>query len=136
MEYFRRTEPKYTALEEGEYGSTTNEKRRHLWGSTHWIISVLAVVAISVCAYIHWPTQDHTQPPTEHGCDAITLRKEWRTLTLSQKHEYISAVQCLKTRPSKLNLNHSLYDDFPWVHSRVGEYGECVRTSRHAEPVH
>ncbi|PVH93604.1 Di-copper centre-containing protein, partial [Periconia macrospinosa] len=55
-------------------------------------------------------------------CSNITLRREWRTLDASQRQEYTAAVQCLKTKPSRLHLNHTLYDDFPWVHSRVGEY--------------
>ncbi|KAK4943931.1 hypothetical protein LTR10_016647 [Elasticomyces elasticus] len=55
-----------------------------------------------------------------------TLRREWRTLETSGKHEYIRAVQCLLKQPSQLqpphNLtaNSTLYTDFPFIHARIG----------------
>ena len=54
-----------------------------------------------------------TNPPT---------RREWRSLSGLEKKNYIDAVQCLRRTPSKLGLNQTLYDDFPYVHSRVGSY--------------
>ena len=55
-------------------------------------------------------------------CRDATLRREWRSLDTAEKMDYIRAVKCLKTLPSQLQLNQSLYDDFPWVHKRFGEY--------------
>ncbi|KAF2204311.1 monooxygenase [Delitschia confertaspora ATCC 74209] len=55
-------------------------------------------------------------------CDLIAMRREWRTLSMAQKHQYLEAVKCLKRWPSSLGLNQSYYDDFPWIHSRIGEY--------------
>jgi hypothetical protein len=130
MEYFRSTEPVYTALGEEENGRVVEDNSRSLWSNKTRIFAGLAVIVLSACTYMHWTVQSYTQPSERHYCDAISLRKEWRTLALHQKHEYIGAVQCLKTRPSKLGQNHSLYDDFPWVHSLVGEYGESLSVSR------
>lgn len=56
-------------------------------------------------------------------CHEPVVRKEWRTLSDVQKQEYLDAVLCLKTKPSRLGQNHSLYDDFPYLHSRSGTHG-------------
>ena len=55
-------------------------------------------------------------------CQTPTLRREWRSLPAAEKRDYIRAVRCLKTVPSQLYLNHSLYDDFPWIHINYGKY--------------
>lgn len=50
-------------------------------------------------------------------------RREWRTLSASEQRSYISAVQCLLTIPSTLNLptaNTSAYSDFPYIHAHIG----------------
>jgi tyrosinase len=49
-------------------------------------------------------------------CVNPTIRREWRTLSASEKTTYITAVQCLTTKPSRVRNNGTLYDDFPWVH--------------------
>lgn len=56
------------------------------------------------------------------ACSRPQYRREWRSLSHHEKHNYIQAVQCLKQTPSRLGLNQSLYDDFPYVHFRVGGY--------------
>ena len=57
-------------------------------------------------------------------CKNPSVRREWRTLSHRQKHEYLRAVQCLSTTDSSLKLNQTLHDDFPWIHSRIGNYCE------------
>lgn len=49
-------------------------------------------------------------------CPEPITRREWRELSGPEKSEYLAAVKCLATRPSKLHDNGTLYDDFPWVH--------------------
>ena len=56
-------------------------------------------------------------------CHNPDTRREWRSLSLDQKHEYLEAVQCLRHIPSALNPNMSLYDDFPYLHNTIGDYG-------------
>ncbi|TVY82897.1 Tyrosinase ustQ, partial [Lachnellula suecica] len=56
------------------------------------------------------------------SCRDPTTRREWRTLSEGDRLKYIEAVQCLRTLPSRLGLDQSLYDDFPYVHSRFGNY--------------
>ena len=55
------------------------------------------------------------------ACTKPTIRREWRDLSDTEKSDYIEAVQCLRSSPSRLGLNQTLYDDFPYVHSRNGE---------------
>ena len=54
-------------------------------------------------------------------CTKPVIRREWRDLSDAEKSDYIEAVQCLRNSPSRLGLNQTLYDDFPYVHSRNGE---------------
>lgn len=49
-------------------------------------------------------------------CTNPTIRKEWRSLTNTEKSSYIEAVKCLATQPSRMNSASSLYDDFASVH--------------------
>ncbi|KAF2869473.1 hypothetical protein BDV95DRAFT_547863 [Massariosphaeria phaeospora] len=44
------------------------------------------------------------------------VRREWRTMARAERNDYIAAVQCLTTQPSRVYTNGSLYDDFPRVH--------------------
>lgn len=64
----------------------------------------------------------HTIPSSVSQCQQPTIRREWRTLDPTEQHAYLDAVNCLRAHPSRLGLNHTLYDDFPWVHSQIGEY--------------
>lgn len=56
------------------------------------------------------------------SCKEPVQRREWRTLSTAEQHDYIAAVQCLGTHGSRMGLNHSIYDDFVWVHSRLGNF--------------
>ncbi|KAM0179003.1 hypothetical protein ACHAPF_003343 [Botrytis cinerea] len=67
-------------------------------------------------------------------CKNPSLRQEWRTLSIPQRQDYISAVQCLQSRPSILGLNHTLHDEFtnsakkePHCLSRGFLYGDVLK---------
>lgn len=60
-------------------------------------------------------------PLAPTACTDPVIRREWRDLSNAERKDYIEAVQCLRSSPSRLGLNQSLYDDFPYVHSRNGE---------------
>lgn len=53
------------------------------------------------------------------SCTNPGQRREWRSLSTAEQEEYISAVKCLTTKPSRLNLTTTLYDDFPYVHNEL-----------------
>ncbi|TPX18679.1 uncharacterized protein E0L32_002536 [Thyridium curvatum] len=62
-------------------------------------------------------------------CGKLLIRKEWRTLTNSEKSEWVGAVKCLgSVRHERLSLTQdktilegkrSLYDDFSYSHAAV-----------------
>ena len=62
-----------------------------------------------------------SKPVVSTACTDPVIRREWRELSNAEKGDYIEAVQCLRRSPSKLGLNQTLYDDFPYAHSRNGE---------------
>ncbi|CAH7689422.1 expressed protein [Phakopsora pachyrhizi] len=50
-------------------------------------------------------------------CDSIKVRKEWRTLSYSEKASYIKSVKCLTQKPAKiLGKSYRRWDDFQFVH--------------------
>ena len=52
----------------------------------------------------------------DNRCGEPSTRVEWRDMSDQARQSYIDAVLCLKTKPSKIGLPTSHYDDFPWVH--------------------
>ena len=62
-------------------------------------------------------------------CQQPSVRREWRTLSEPEQYEYLRAVRCLATKPSKLDQKGTLYDDFPWVHKHTSRYSEEYHTS-------
>jgi tyrosinase len=68
------------------------------------------------------------------SCQNPKLRQEWRTLSTEQQDDYINAVRCLQHIPSKLHPGMSLYDDFPFVHDVLGEYGMSRNVSGFHKP--
>ena len=67
----------------------------------------------------------YTPVTPQTRCRNPTARQEWRSLSEHQKSQYLRAVQCLRTIPSRLRLglNQTIYEDFPYVHTRAGEDG-------------
>lgn len=57
------------------------------------------------------------------SCENPVVRHEWRSLSKKEKGAYLQAVLCLRTIPSRLGLNQTLYDDFPYLHTRTAEDG-------------
>ncbi|GKU08005.1 unnamed protein product, partial [Fusarium langsethiae] len=53
------------------------------------------------------------------SCENPIKRVEWRQLDQSARQQYVDAVLCLTTKPSRIGLNSTLYDDFPYVHSQL-----------------
>ncbi|KAF9871307.1 hypothetical protein CkaCkLH20_11228 [Colletotrichum karsti] len=49
----------------------------------------------------------------------IPQRVEWRELSQTAQADYIKAVQCLDGLPSKIGLETSRYNDFPYVHAHL-----------------
>ncbi|KAL0933454.1 monooxygenase [Colletotrichum truncatum] len=58
------------------------------------------------------------RPRDTAGCENPVKRLEWREMSAESQQSYINAVWCLKTKPSKLGLNSTWYDDFAYVHHK------------------
>lgn len=58
-----------------------------------------------------------SQAPRGSQCAVTHVRKEWRSLTQSEQAEFIGALKCLGSRPSKLlGAGYRRYDDLQYVH--------------------
>lgn len=62
------------------------------------------------------------------SCTNPSKRPEWRALSQAQKTTYIKAVQCLTTKPSRLGLKTSLYEDFAYVHAHLNTESKSPHT--------
>lgn len=70
---------------------------------------------------------DYSDPSSR--CINPPARQEWRSLSQSEKNNYISAVLCLKTKPSRVRSGGTLYDDFPFQHKLIGGYCKSCSVS-------
>lgn len=72
-------------------------------------------------------------PPASYSssssCTNPSKRPEWRALSQAQKTTYIKAVQCLTTKPSRLGLKTSLYEDFAYVHAHLNTESKSTHTN-------
>jgi hypothetical protein len=66
---------------------------------------------------------------TTSNCQNPIIGREWRSLSVDEKHKYLDAVRCLKEVPSRIGNSQSLYDDFPWIHYRIGDYCKFKATA-------
>jgi hypothetical protein len=122
----------YERFVDEEDGSGPQHRIRASGVTPSRLVLVLLLSLLPICTYTHWMLGSSLRKDVGLSkCDSVSKRREWRTLTMPQKYEYLSAVQCLKTRPSKLGLDHTLYDDFPYIHSRVGGYGRPQTSFNH-----
>ncbi|KAF9530165.1 hypothetical protein CPB83DRAFT_851093 [Crepidotus variabilis] len=74
-----------------------------------------------------WPTDDSSIPNgssfSEFGCKRTLVRKEWRTLSNTQKAAFIGAVRCTQTLPNMTTYEgvRTRYDDFQAVHIHTAD---------------
>lgn len=106
--------------ESGRYGAGRKSSFTIWSGFAVFTCLTLGFAGINILHRAGGTRSEHTDRLTA-ACQSPALRKEWRSLDSQEKFQYIEAVQCLKKRPSELGLNHTLYDDFPWVHIHFGE---------------
>jgi tyrosinase len=68
-------------------------------------------------------TQQTQAQPKKYSnkCTTPAKRVEWRQMTSADQKSYLDSVLCLKTKPSRINLTTSLYDDFPYVHFNLSK---------------
>jgi hypothetical protein len=122
-----RSQPYFVVAADDEYHDqekTGEPARPVVWSSTLrrgtnpwlWVLMFCALIGISATATFRFTQGAAKTCPTNPQCFRPEIRREWRTLSRADRNEYIAAVQCLATLPSKVHNNGSLYDDFPRVH--------------------
>ncbi|KAA8913483.1 hypothetical protein FN846DRAFT_929282 [Sphaerosporella brunnea] len=79
------------------------------------VFASLCVVAIATLT----SASPATAPPPHNGCKNPTIRREWRTLSNSQKNNYLNAVKCLMRNDGRLNGTVTRYEDFLTTHQRL-----------------
>jgi tyrosinase len=92
-----------------------------------WVLAVIFLLFVSIISIwasfiqniVHWNSASPPSVTLASACVSPPIRREWRTLSTSSRNEYIAAVQCLATKPSKVRNNGSLYDDFPFIHQQT-----------------
>lgn len=120
----------YSTVEDGDYeeelklGGASQSKSRP-WSllliTTLFLLSLIPTLILILDRRLS--SQHDTVILASNGpswvCQQPTTRREWRTLSEPEKLDYVTAVKCLATKPSKLRNNGTLYDDFPWVHKHL-----------------
>ena len=88
------------------------------------LFALIILVFPNSAAYLTDPKDEPQETTPQHAQSQYPIRREWRTLPPSAQQHYISAVLCLRTHPSTINpsSNMTLYDDFPWIHARIGYF--------------
>ena len=64
-------------------------------------------------------------------CKEPPIRREWRSLALSEKTVFTQAVNCLSTKPSRWGGNGTLYDDFALLHGTIGSWCWFIQPRRY-----
>lgn len=84
------------------------------------VVSMLIIVS---CFAAGWTAGVFIEiPKAQSRCQNPRIRREWRSLSTSEKAAYIQAVRCLLLQPSITRPSGVLYDDYPYTHARVGGY--------------
>ena len=106
---------------------SSSPKRRRGYRITVGTIALVLTITIFITITLLL-LQPSTSEPSQSWCQSPSVRREWRTLSVQEKQAYLDAVSCLRARPSRLGLNQSLYEDFPYFHTRKGEEGMAIQS--------
>ena len=92
-------------------------------------ICFLIVSGFALYSYLHYRFNWGSAPDHLHHLDTCTedrvsLRREWRHLTIDEQETYLEAVRCLQRTPGNVLKKQSLFGDFAYHHSRVGNICE------------
>ncbi|KAL9119187.1 MAG: hypothetical protein Q9187_004258 [Circinaria calcarea] len=100
--------------------STLYQKSRRRYPSSLVCVAVTCL-AVGFAVGLLLRQTSRTSVSSRTVCGDPIVRHEWRSLSKVEKDSYLQAVQYLRTVPSTLGLNQSLYDDFSYIHTRTGE---------------
>ncbi|KAL2060132.1 hypothetical protein VTL71DRAFT_9954 [Oculimacula yallundae] len=118
--YPRSNQTRYSSLrsEEDQEKPTTRPRTSGLAACTGRQLLLALLVSVTAITAILTVHKAFFKPHA--GCANPQIRKEWRTLSTSEKLSYISSVKFLQNLPSQLDTGGSRYDDFPYIHPAKG----------------
>lgn len=118
-------------------GSYDGKRRKRTW--TRWIsyVSIGASTLALGFAFGRLVVREQndelraTASPIANAttCASTPTRREWRSMSVAERDNYIDAVLCLKAKPSRLGMSNSLYDDFPYIHNITSLMGTVSCTA-------
>ena len=148
-------QPQYDHLPESENASGSDmlmEKRdrsvshRQPWWRILKIAALISTAIVTVVvvfglgyasgsrSYSRTESSSHnhtTQEVTTNVCKDPYMRKEWRSLSVEEKQDYLNAFQCFIDKPSMLGMNGSLYNDFSFVHNLIAHSSKWYSPLEH-----
>lgn len=90
-------------------------------------VIVLVVIGLSWIVFIH---RRHSEVAVLAqgftSCTDPIRRREWRQLGDAEKTDYIRAVKCLHSLPSRVSGEGKISDDFSWVHGHLGGFSQSI----------
>jgi len=114
----------YTRLDLEDCGATdskkhfTNHPQRHVSNRDFyaWLTTALLVTLLFLAGKMS-QFRLHTKPG--NICTNPVVRQEWRSVSDTERAEYIEAALCLHKIPSAFDYHPEakLSDDFPWIHT-------------------
>ncbi len=102
---------------------TTRIKSKKSWIWIFFAMCIVVVIFLAIGTLIYLQRHNRIVSSTLETCKDPKLRQEWRTMSMEQQHDYIKAALCLRYTPSRLHSEMSLYEDFPFLHDVIGDYG-------------
>ena len=97
-----------------------HQRSRYAFATMACVVTL--VLGFSFRAY--WPigSSPLTSSTSTNVCLGPTIRREWRSLSRSEKTDYITAVKCLTKSSSTTPVGGTAHDEFAYVHSKTGSY--------------
>lgn len=98
---------------------TKTLRRSYLLGVIMVVMVILTLIGLSVLIIV-------SSLSSTEGSKSLRFRREWRTLTKTEKELYIDAAVCLTQTPSQRTLEWLFTIDFSYLHSRIGNYCKWI----------
>ena len=83
------------------------------------LILLVASAMVMFMSVVHQQVKDDSLL-AQDTCKSAPTRREWRTLLEDEKLDYIRAVRCMATVASVVKDEGTVWDDFAWVHEKIG----------------
>lgn len=131
------------------------KKRSRAYRISMFLVRLFCLLLIAGFVFKFWDIFSHLQTSLDHIEEVVTKepdgmsspssgpgfvghpvkqcvnpqkRPAWHELSVSEKMEYIRAVNCLPTKPSYIHPNSTVYDDFTWLHIVDGDQSKSILT--------